>query len=230
MKITSISDIHGTDFSYIKECDILTISGDISRSYRSIENTKLQFQDFYERIIPQVLKISKHCVIIAGNHDSFLFEIMFDKSEESFRRDLPKNIHYLRDSGVEIGGLKFYGTPWTPTFGGWPFMLSDTDDHLGRKYSMIPKNVDYLLSHGPAYGYNDKISQPIYINHNDNVSLGSKILLKHVKRAKPKNLRVGHIHTGSHKDETIINTTHNLNDLTISRNCSILDESYQKLN
>lgn len=33
------------------------------------------------------------------------------------------NCVYLQDSAIDIYGLKIYGTPWQPEFGGWAFNL-----------------------------------------------------------------------------------------------------------
>ena len=38
-------------------------------------------------------------------------------------RGLLTNAIYLEDSGVEIDGVRFWGSPWTPTFMDWAFML-----------------------------------------------------------------------------------------------------------
>ena len=46
----------------------------------------------------------KHKVFVAGNHDMCMYGA--DKVE-----GLPENVHYLCNSGVVIGGIKFYGMP-----------------------------------------------------------------------------------------------------------------------
>ena len=33
------------------------------------------------------------------------------------------NCIYLQDTAINLYGLKFYGTPWQPEFGGWAFNL-----------------------------------------------------------------------------------------------------------
>ena len=42
----------------------------------------------------------------------------------------------VRRSGCEIEGLKFYGSPWTPVFYDWAFMLPEVE--LAGKWAMIP--------------------------------------------------------------------------------------------
>lgn len=49
-----------------------------------------------------------------------------EEEEEPSVEDLQSeltNCIYLQDSSVDIYGLKFYGTPWQPEFGGWAFNL-----------------------------------------------------------------------------------------------------------
>ena len=43
-------------------------------------------------------------------------------SSEDMKKELT-NCIYLQDASVELYGLKFYGTPWQPEFGGWAFNL-----------------------------------------------------------------------------------------------------------
>ena len=43
-------------------------------------------------------------------------------SAEDMKKELT-NCIYLQDASVELYGLKFYGTPWQPEFGGWAFNL-----------------------------------------------------------------------------------------------------------
>jgi predicted phosphohydrolase len=224
MKISCISDTHGIEFDFLQPCDILTVSGDISPCY----HTGLSQKDyFFQEFLPKITKNAKTVIFIAGNHDKFLETIMKYGDEEAFKRDLPKNVYYLRDSSVIINGIHFYGTPWTPEFCRWHFMKLDNDEGLGKEFEKIPENVDYLLSHGPAFRFNDKIELPVYMSQLDSHNLGSKQLLKHVIRARPKNLCVGHIHSGSHKDMKILWDKQDLTKYTISRNVSILDESYE---
>jgi Icc-related predicted phosphoesterase len=147
--------------------------------------------------------------------------------EDEFRKSLPENFHYLRDSSVIIDGIHFYGTPWTPEFCNWYFMKYDTEEGLGKIFSKIPEGVDYMLSHGPMWGCNDMIEKPIYQSQSDKGHLGSKMLAKYAKLAKVKNIFVGHIHSGSHKEEKILWDINDLNGYITSVNVSILDEEYK---
>jgi len=61
------------------------------------------------------------------------------------------NCTYLEDSSVTIEGYKIHGSPWTPEFCGWAFMLENEKDML-KKWKMIPDDTDILITHGPPYG------------------------------------------------------------------------------
>jgi Icc-related predicted phosphoesterase len=93
-------------------------------------------------------------------------------------------IHVLDDCGIEIAGLKFYGSPWTPRFGDWAWMAED--EELAATFASIPVGLDVLITHGPPYGILDEVSR------GENV--GSCSLLEEVKRKKPRFHVFGHIH------------------------------------
>ena len=59
-----------------------------------------------------------------GNFNAFTD--VADADDELSAEDMKKeltNCIYLQDASVELYGLKFYGTPWQPEFGGWAFNL-----------------------------------------------------------------------------------------------------------
>lgn len=123
----------------------------------------------------------KHGILfVPGNHD-----IGFMRNQLLYREIL-SNAVTLIDESITIEGKLFYGTPWSPTFGKWAFMLNE--EKLYLVYENIPHNVDVLISHAPPYGILDKNKQ--------GVSCGSKSLLEAIKIKKPKNVLFGHIHEG----------------------------------
>jgi Icc-related predicted phosphoesterase len=218
MKICAISDLHGNlNMELDKDIDILTVSGDICPC-RGSHHPVEQLHWINNHFIPWARQAAKHTVFIAGNHDFVFEKMMKDNGEEAFRKSLPKNVHYLRDSKVTIKGVKIYGTPWTPIFYDWAFMRSEED--LNEKFNKIPGGMDIVISHGPAKGHNDIVlAHP----HRADEHLGSSALYANISRAMPKWLFVGHIHTGEHKISEIIVDN---KVVTNSVNVSILDERY----
>lgn len=156
----------------------------------------------------------KHKILIAGNHDKFV-----QHYNDRFRyKCLILGIEYLEDSGVEIEGIKFWGTPWTTIFYNWAFMLSEKD--LAKTYSLIPKDTQVLLSHGPAQGILDFVPR-VGGGHVGSLSLRNK-----VKRLKNLKYHIfGHIHCSAGVEEVETKT----NKYT-AVNASLLDDYYRVVN
>ncbi|XP_066250499.1 metallophosphoesterase domain-containing protein 1 [Euwallacea similis] len=159
----------------------------------------------------------KHKIAIAGNHElSFdeKFMHIFKKKVASQRKDIEDevphygktrdnineavntenirqyltNCIYLEDSGVEICGIKIYGSPWQPEFGNWAFNLPRGGDCLS-KWNLIPEDTDILVTHTPPLGHGDLVCS--------GVRAGCVELLTTVQtRVKPKYHIFGHIHEG----------------------------------
>lgn len=214
-KVAIISDIHGNlaalaPFGALgdhQDADILLIGGDISPA-RGSHSFYDQQAWFYGNFLPALAELKVgHICFIAGNHDYFLSEVTASKNEDVIRNRLPDNIHYLRDSGVEILGLNIWGTPWVSLppwakfkkgFSVWNF--AEQEDDLHEHFERIPSGLDILLSHGPAHGFCDVIDpkQATYIGEVEDVHCGSKALQVHVLTKCPKFVFCGHIHSGNH--------------------------------
>ncbi|XP_018578376.1 metallophosphoesterase domain-containing protein 1 [Anoplophora glabripennis] len=98
------------------------------------------------------------------------------------------NCIYLEDSGVELYGIKIYGSPWQPEFGNWAFNLPRGQECLS-KWNLIPDDTDVLVTHTPPLGHGDLVCS--------GVRAGCVELLHSVQnRVKPKYHIYGHIHEG----------------------------------
>lgn len=98
------------------------------------------------------------------------------------------NCTYLQDQLIELYGLKIYGTPWQPAFGGWAFNLQ-RGQQLLNKWNEIPADIDILISHAPPLGHGDLCRS--------GARVGCVELLSTVQqRVKPKYHIFGHIHEG----------------------------------
>lgn len=227
IKIVAFSDIHGYLPDNLPSGDIALIAGDICPVHGS-HNPTSQFHWLQNKFIPWCYKLinSKkfnHLCFCSGNHD-FVFETLL-KAPKTFHIQWPNNVHYLCDSGIDIEGIKIFGTPWTHTFGNWAFMNSE--DILNNYYISIPKDLDILLSHGPAYGLNDTVTQHSEWVFSD-PHIGSKSLLEHIKRAMPKRLITGHIHSANHNVEKLYPNP--MEDKFIECvNVSLVDETYKEI-
>ena len=207
-RITFISDTHNKHKQITSDLlggDILIHSGDISSMGRNHE-----IKDFCEWF--NNIEGYTHKIFIAGNHD-WGFQ---DNVEETMQIvNSYKTIDYLQDDLLMVGEdhdemIKIYGSPWQPEFYNWAFNLPRDGWELGQKWSDIPTDTDILITHGPAFGYVDKV-----IGSPDN--LGCEQLRDKIKTIKPKIHVCGHIHSG----RGIV-----LNDGTLYINASVLDERY----
>ncbi len=122
-----------------------------------------------------------HKVVIAGNHDR-TFETTPEKAREKIR-----HATYLQDSGVTIGGVKIWGSPWQPWFLDWAFNLP-RGAALRSKWDQIPADTDLLVTHGPPLGKLDHVKRGEDVGCEE---LAARLTELHVK------LHVfGHIHEG----------------------------------
>lgn len=173
MRIVLISDTHNQhDGLALPDGDILIHSGDFSGRGRVDEVQR--FMDWFGR------RPHRHKVLIAGNHD-FLAE----KDPTAFAQMIPDNVTYLNDSGVEIEGLKIWGSPIQPWFFDWAFNRQRGAE-IAKHWALIPEDTDILVTHGPPYGILDKTD--------DGKLVGCEELIKVVERIRPKVHVFGHIH------------------------------------
>lgn len=147
MNITFISDTHNQHnlipMDYLSGGDIIIHSGDMTSRGHEYEVTA--FLNWYSQL-PYT-----HKILIAGNHD-FFFERPDKKMVTKLLSKYP-NITYLNDSGVEIEGIKIWGSPVQPYFGGWAFNRIGED--IKKHWDLIPKDTNIIVTHGPIFGYLD---------------------------------------------------------------------------
>lgn len=212
LSIVHISDTHNKHKlipkDWLPAADVIIHSGDISSRgfFQEIED----FLYWYSNLTQYTYKI-----LIAGNHD-----FGFQDNPSKVREILEKypNIIYLQDSGVEILGVKFWGSPWQPTFFNWAFNL-DRGLPLKQKWDLIPRDTDVLITHGPAKGYGDRVVNRYSKNDGENV--GCEDLLNTILEVKPKLFCCGHIHCANGVEQ---------NEHTIFSNGAILNEDYMITN
>jgi len=204
VRITTISDTHTKHMElngFLPGGDILIHAGDISNRGSSVDIT--EFCEWFDSIDNYNTKI-----FIAGNHD-----FGFQKRAEEISQIVNsyKWINYLEDNWITIDGIKVWGSPWQPEFYDWAFNLPRQGVELQEKWNRIEDDTDILITHGPAWGYVDKV-----IGRNQ--SLGCELLTNRIMAFKPKIHICGHIHSGY--GYTTNRDTHFIN-------ASVLDERYE---
>lgn len=138
MKIVVISDTHGkhNDLRQLPKGDTLIHAGDVSKRGHPMEI--LDFLDWFTN------QKFKHKVFIAGNHDFFLERAHTNVIEQM----IPKDVIYLNNSGVQLDGVKFWGSPITPWFNNWAFNR-ERGTEIKQYWDLIPENTNVLITHGP---------------------------------------------------------------------------------
>lgn len=172
MIVDCIADLHGY-LPALRGGDLLIVAGDLTNGKPEewVSFSEWIAQQKYEKI-----------VVIAGNHDSSLMGL------EQYCLTEP-HISYLCDTETEFQGLKIWGSPYCTLMeeldpDSIAFMLPEKE--LAKKWSLIPPDVDILVTHGPPYGILDQNSK--------GESCGSIHLREAIDRIAPKLHVFGHIH------------------------------------
>lgn len=181
MKILCISDTHNKHQKLnLPACDVLIHAGDFSGKGKKKEID--EFLDWFaSKNVPGTFKI-----FIAGNHD-FGMEGQDQVTFETKAKEL--GLIYLNDSGVEIDGIKIWGSPITPWFHDWAFNRMRGME-IRSHWDLIPHDTDILITHGPPFGVLDKT----WRGQNVGCEELKKIILEEKKFSKLKLHVFGHIH------------------------------------
>jgi predicted phosphohydrolase len=191
MRLVCISDTHNSHRSlHLPEGDVLIHAGDATGQGLSTE-----IEHFLNWFAAQP---HPHKILVAGNHD-WLFQRNPALAAELIARH--PGLTYLQDAGVEIEGIRFWGSPWQPWFMDWSFNLPRGGAAIREKWNRIPIDTDVLITHGPPHGVLDQVhGQP---------SLGCEELRIRLAAVKPRVHVFGHIHdsygTARGRDTVYIN-------------------------
>jgi Icc-related predicted phosphoesterase len=178
MRLVLLADTHANEaeLGELPAGDVLVIAGDLGNMFRNPSyseqlarlNLWLGQQPFAWRLV------------IGGNHDGLL------QAVEGRPQERLSNAIWLCDSGVEIGGIKFWGAPWT--IGAEAEMaFTLPEEKIKAKWALIPNNTEVLVTHGPPYGTLDGRAGD---------RGGDEELRDAVERVQPALHVFGHIHAG----------------------------------
>lgn len=153
--IFAFSDTHGDHhwMQISKEADIIICVGDAIEEIS--EESVSDFMSWFSSI-PASLRI-----FVPGNHDLF-FDLYPNKAKDL----VPKNVVWLENNGIVYDGIYFY------SFSARPWLHGKEE---------ISSGIDFLLTHGPAYGCLDN-------------GRGCSLLRQVIEDGKVKNHIFGHIH------------------------------------
>jgi Icc-related predicted phosphoesterase len=125
-------------------------------------------------------------------------------------------------------GIKFYGSPITPSFHrqNWAFN-ADRGEEIKKYWARIPSDVNVLITHGPPYGIMDTIPLKYKQTPDEDIHRGCQDLLNVIKK-RLINLELhcfGHLH--NHYG-VIKHPVSNSREILFS-NGSILNEDYTQI-
>jgi Icc-related predicted phosphoesterase len=144
LRIVCVSDTHGSHRKTVMPPgDILIHAGDLTK-YGWLEEVE-EFNDW----LGTLNHLYRYKIVIAGNHD-FCFA---ERPNEARARIT--NATYLEDTATVVEGIKIYGSPWQPWFGGWAFNLPRGPESAAV-WAKIPDDTDILITHGPPEGILDQ--------------------------------------------------------------------------
>jgi predicted phosphodiesterase len=148
MRLIILSDTHGLQAAVgkVPDGDVVIHAGDMTGRGTLAELPK--FLAWFEAL-PHRSKL-----LVGGNHDW-----AFERQPHVAEGLVPKGIRYLRDSGVSLRRVKFWGSPWQPWFNNWAFNLQRGAE-IAAKWALIPDDVQILITHGPPHGILDVVNHP----------------------------------------------------------------------
>jgi Icc-related predicted phosphoesterase len=204
MIVVAISDTHQQHrWLNIPKCDVLIHSGDLTYN-GSLDSIK-DFNAWIGELKAE--GVIREAIVIAGNHDWTFYNAPKPAAK------LLTNAIYLEDSGCEIEGVKFYGSPWTPRYFDWAFMKDEPD--MAVPWALIPDDTNVLITHGPPRGVLDRVDR-------DGSEVGCVYLRKRIAQLKLDFHIFGHIHEGY--GERVIDGTTFLNAASVDLNYNITNE------
>lgn len=133
----------------IPKGDILIHAGDLT------------YRGNIEEISKELNELAKHrqkykyIVIVPGNHD------WLAETNPALMKQMCKDrdIILLNHESIEIDGLKFFGSGYTPEFCNWALNVP-RGEPLRRKWAQIPDDTDVLVTHGPPKDILDLVPRP----------------------------------------------------------------------
>lgn len=176
LSVVAVSDTHNRTPD-LPGANLLIHSGDLTE-----DGFRIQIQRQLVWLEEQRKKFD-FAAMIFGNHDLYA----------------EGNISYLQGACAEIGivllhndsyilpnGLKIWGSPHTPNYHDWAFMLNEAQ--IADAWEKIPQDTDILITHGPPKGILDRSYR--------GESIGCPSLLARVKEINPMLHVFGHAHEG----------------------------------
>lgn len=183
LKIVAISDTHSHHRKLdIPDGDVLLHAGDISwRGELPI------IEDFSHWMKEQP---HKYKIVIHGNHE--IGHQYGHKRQPGLKMFADAGLIYLQNSGIEIDGINFWGSPVQPTFHDWEYNV-DRGPEIAAIWAQIPTNTNVLITHGPPHLIMDEAPRGVFGHEN----VGCRDLMNRLADLPDLKAHVfGHTHAG----------------------------------
>jgi Icc-related predicted phosphoesterase len=174
LRVVAVADTHTFqgDFASVPDGDVFVHAGDLLRAGTLDELAPVAA---WLRALPHRYKI-----VVPGNHDW-----CFVREASAARAMLGPTVMVLEDSGVELEGVRVWGSPWQPAYHDWAYNLP-RGKSLADKWSLIPDDTRLLITHGPPADIGDRT----LTRHRN----GCADLRERVRVVRPALHVFGHIH------------------------------------
>lgn len=198
MKIVAISDTHEQHGKLnLPNGDVLVHAGDAT-----YKGDLLAFKNFVDW-----MKNQSHSnkIFIGGNHEVGMS--CGKKRPKALKMLKDAGIIYLEDSGIEIDGIKFWGSPVQPRYYDWEWNR-DRGPDINYHWKLIPDDTNVLITHGPPYGILDLVEDS-FENKGRDLHQGCEDLARRIKQlSKLKAHIFGHLHLNSGEYKDCANVTY----------------------
>ena len=183
MRLICLSDTHGYHKNLtIPDGDFLIHVGDFSM--KANHSTVKEFSRWLNAL-PHA-----HKILVGGNHDVCL------EGSRRWAQEEFAPAHYLMHEQLTLGGLSFFGSPYSPAIydpSDWSFDYPPNGSRSHDLWDNIPKKIDVLITHGPPKGILDRVLTP---HRGEDPNVGDVNLLRRVMEIQPRVHCFGHIHEG----------------------------------
>ena len=171
MKLLAFSDLH---LARARAADLVAASPDADLVIGAGDFCNMR--EGLDQAMDLLSGIRAPMLLVPGNAESF----------EELQAAAPPNATVLHGTGIEVGGVRFfglgYGVPPTP-FGDWSCDL--TEEAAGAMLNQCSK-ADMLVLHSPPKGHVDATST--------GQTVGSVAIRQAIERLQPTFALCGHIH------------------------------------
>lgn len=150
MRIVTISDTHGMHdkIKRMPEGDVLIHAGDLTN-----EGIPAEIFEAFAWLSKQPCE---RVVCVPGNHDFGLQRI--EQLPRVLQSKFPR-VELLNDCDTMLGGMRVWGSPWSPWFNDWAFNFLPGPAGIAQaeeKWAQIPDDTAILVTHGPVHGILDE--------------------------------------------------------------------------